>query len=550
MNPIIKNNNNNNNKNISNLLKQKNKNKKDINSFKKTLNLFKIIDNLYKKDETQNKRKNKNYFNGNYTFNTKYIQEIIKKMCKSVAKEKIKLKSSRENMNKNKTFKSPNLLNSQKRGINKTQKENQILNNEKEYIKRINIVKFNDIKEKEIKENKKLIKQTLNDSSNISLPPLLYSNQLFKFNKPLLIGLNNLGSTCYLNSILQCLNQTEPLTNYFLSDEGISKIKNNNLLLMNDKLSVQLSPSYLEVVNNLWDKKNNNKAYSPIHFSAKLNEINKNFILNKPNDSKELLKFIFNQFHKELNKKIPKPIKINKKEFEFEEYDRIKTFNNFLVDFTYNNCSIISNNFYGINEIHKECIKCNNFFISQGIMINPIIYDFKIYDMLSFPLEEVKKMKLNNSKDKENMNKITIYDCFDYYQNKKSIIEKKIYCKRCMQSTDFIIRNKLFNAPNILIIILNRGKGNSYNIKIEFFEKIDLTNYISFNQNKVIYNLYGVVTHLGKNKNEGHFIASCKNLIDNSWYKYNDSSITKINNIQKEVLDFNTPYILFFQKNI
>ena len=180
-------------------------------------------------------------------------------------------------------------------------------------------------------------------------------------------------------------------------------------------------------------------------------------------------------------------------------------------------------------------------------MINPIIYDFKIYNMLIFPLDEVKKMVIKIKK--ENINKINIYDCFYYYQNKKtSNKENKIFCKRCNQLTEFINKYKLFNAPNILIIILNRAKGDSYNIKIEFQEKMDITDYIQFKQNKVIYNLYSVVTHLGKNGEEGHFVASCKNLIDNLWYKYNDSTIIKIDNIQKEVLNYGKPYILFYQK--
>ena len=456
-----------------------------------------------------------------------------------MAKEKSKLKFDI------KRFKSQKSLKNQKKIINKTLNQNKIL---KKCTKTINIIKYNEFNEN---ENKSKMRQNLNDSSNISLPPLIYKNQIFKFKKPLLVGLNNLGFTCYLNSILQCLNQTEPLVNYFLSEEGISKINNNNLI--NDSLLFQLSPTYLEVVNNLWDIKNNNNTYTPLNFYSKLSEMNNNFILNKPNDSKDLLKFIFNQFHKELNTKNTKKSKLinnNNKKDEFEEYDRIKTFNSFLVNFTNNNCSIISNNFYGITEINRECIKCKNFFMNQGIMMNPIIYDYKIYDMLTFPLDEVKKMKMNNTKNIENTSEITIYDCFDYYQNKKFDNEKKAFCKRCNQSTEFIIKNKLFNAPNILIIILNRGKGNSYKIKIELNEKLDLTDYIIFKQNKVIYYLYGVVTHLGKNKDEGHFIASGKNLINNLWYKYDDSSISKINNVQKDVLKFATPYILFFQKSI
>jgi ubiquitin C-terminal hydrolase len=300
----------------------------------------------------------------------------------------------------------------------------------------------------------------------------------------------------------------------------------------------------------LWDINKNNKSYSPINFYQKLNEINKSFILNKPNDSKDLLKFIFKQFHKELNTKtIKQNNKNNKTDSNFEKYDRAKTFNNFLKDFTNNNCSIISNNFYGITEINIECLKCKEFFLKEGIMMKPIIYDFKIYNMLIFPLEEIKTMKNKSNNKIKNNDKFSIYDCFEFLRNKNHNEGKNIFCKRCNQLSEVINISKLFNAPNILIIILNRGKGNAYNMKIEFDEVIDVTDYIEYKQNKVIYNLYGVVTHLGKNGDEGHFIAICKNLIDNTWYKYNDSDINIIKNIKKEILEFGKPYILSFQKS-
>ena len=62
------------------------------------------------------------------------------------------------------------------------------------------------------------------------------------------------------------------------------------------------------------------------------------------------------------------------------------------------------------------------------------------------------------------------------------------------------------------------------------------------------YELYGVITHIGQSGPNAHFVASCKSPIDSKWYRFNDSFVTSINNLQKEVIEFGTPYILFYQK--
>ena len=65
---------------------------------------------------------------------------------------------------------------------------------------------------------------------------------------------------------------------------------------------------------------------------------------------------------------------------------------------------------------------------------------------------------------------------------------------------------------------------------------------------QIIYNLYGVITHIGQNGPNARFVASCKYNKDNKWYRFDDSIVNPITNIQKEVIEFGTPYILFYEK--
>ena len=66
---------------------------------------------------------------------------------------------------------------------------------------------------------------------------------------------------------------------------------------------------------------------------------------------------------------------------------------------------------------------------------------------------------------------------------------------------------------------------------------------------KIIYHLYGVITHIEQSGPNAHFVALCKSPVDYQWYRYNDSKVNPITNKQKEVFNYGTPYILFYQKN-
>ena len=155
-----------------------------------------------------------------------------------------------------------------------------------------------------------------------------------------------------------------------------------------------------------------------------------------------------------------------------------------------------------------------------------------------------KLMNLNN-------NIVTMMDCFNYNQ-KIEMFEgcNQIYCSNCHKMANANCCAYLTTAPKILILLLNRGLRIQFNVKLEFTEFLDISNYVSQNNgNGDIYQLIGVITHLSSGQ-DGHFIAHCLSPIDNEWYTYNDAIVTKVEKEQfkEKVINLEMPYILFYKR--
>ena len=435
-----------------------------------------------------------------------------------------------KNKEKNKTKKSKE----KKELPQNNKKDNKISNeNEKNY--------FND-SSKDVNEIDNTIPtKEINEEGKV-----LQSIQLYT--KPTLVGLQNIGATCFMNATLQCLSQTKGLTNYFLKEGNYSKIINNNIALSNPK-DYQLSPLYYELIQNLW-KSEGPKYYAPYNFMKRVNDMNPLFKKGEAGDAKDFIIFILEQMHKELSK--PLKIKNIKETTTLNQYDKNITFMNFFNDFT-KSTSIISDLFYGFNETTNVCLFCKNCYSGFNY---PICYNYGIFNLLIFPLEEIKNMKNNyNLMNFCNFyqgptNTVNIDDCFLYNQKTDLFTgENKNYCNLCKQLCDSHYTSKIYISPNILILILNRGKGNIFKVKMDFQTTIDITNYvIQKDKPRIIYNLYGVITHLGQSGPNAHFVATCKSPVDGIWYRYNDAIVEPIKDFLTDVYNFGTPYILFYEK--
>ena len=503
-------------------------------------NLIKDNENIKQKDENlineiENiKQNNQNLINE---------KELIKNKNEQLKNEYEKMKQ------KNKIFKKEikdlkEKINQNQRKFNEISsniKENKIHKNLSRSVIGQNQLDFDEINKKNIGRNNSM-------SSRENKDPI----KLYDY--PTLIGLNNLGATCFMNSTLQCLSQTKALANYFLRESSENKIFYNNIAKTSPN-ELQLSPVFYDLIKNLWSQKGI-KSFSPDNFMDRVEKMNSIFKTGQAGDSKDFIIFILEQLHKELKEPV-KSIKNNINIIrQLDQYDKNNAFQFFFQEFK-KECSVISDIFFGFSETTNICINCKNNYSIMGLN-NPICYNYQIFNCLIFPLEEIKKIK-NNSNQQFNYgnyimnqnNSVSIYDCFCYYQKSELFTGQNMnFCNKCRQLNNSIYTSQIFVSPNVLVLILNRGKGNIYNVKLNFLETIDITEFILQKEKpQITYNLYGVITHIGESGPNAHFIASCKSPVDNNWYKYNDAIVSPIKNIKKEVIDFGTPYILFYQKN-
>jgi ubiquitin C-terminal hydrolase len=342
-----------------------------------------------------------------------------------------------------------------------------------------------------------------------------------------------------MNATLQCLRNTLYLANYFLNP------KNEKFITLPDN---KLSISFLEVIKKLWIKKYNDDKnnYSPYNFKKIISEMNPLFEGVEANDSKDLINFILQQLHSELNltKNNDNTIINN-----INQYDKLAMIQNFLIDFQQNNHSIISDCFFGIIETETVCLNCKERYLMNGIVNPPSLYNFQFISFIIFPLEEIRKMKSNTNNI--NCNEVNIYDCFDYYERPELLKgDNAILCQNCQQVSPAYYMTKIYSSPYYFILILNRGKGNLYDVKLYFEEEIDIGKYVEAKKkNNLFYKLYAIVTHLGPSSMSGHFIAFCRSPIDNNWYEYNDDTVHLIGNFYKDIHEFGCPYILFYERN-
>ena len=147
---------------------------------------------------------------------------------------------------------------------------------------------------------------------------------------------------------------------------------------------------------------------------------------------------------------------------------------------------------------------------------------------------------------------VTLDNCFENYQDIEILSgANQIFCNNCRQMANASTGNKMFTSPEVMTIILNRGKGLEFQVEFDYPLELNIDKYV---MDKTVknnnYELICVLTHIGPSGMAGHFIAFCKSPTDDKWYCYNDSMINEVNDprYQDNEQIEGIPYVLFYQK--
>ena len=342
------------------------------------------------------------------------------------------------------------------------------------------------------------------------------------------IGLANIGATCYINSIIQCLAHCIELSEDILSWYLYHPDK--------DKQSRCISYSYADVLYNLFFPKDNQTYYSPNDFREIVALIGPLFEEHKANDSKDIFQFLIEKIHEELNVLNESNINYNE-DIIVNQMDELAVFNNFELVCQKNYHSCISKYFYGKHKTITKCLNCQC-----------SIFNYQVYSFLIFPLLDVKKYKFSYYQNHSQNQIMNLYDCFNYFQKMEFFSgENHIYCMGCKLETNANYCNLIYSTPIILTIILNRGKNNAdFNEKFLFPMELNLDSYAQDKYNSNKFYLIGVLCHVGESSMNGHFFSYCRSHYQGNWFKYNDAIVSECD--ENEIFDATTPYILFYHK--
>ncbi|XP_007556018.1 ubiquitin carboxyl-terminal hydrolase 2a isoform X3 [Poecilia formosa] len=331
-----------------------------------------------------------------------------------------------------------------------------------------------------------------------------------------LVGLKNLGNTCFMNSILQCLSNTQSLRDYCLHNSHRRDLNNNS------RTNTALMEEFAKLIQIMWTS-TSSEAVSPSEFKTQIQRYAPRFVGYNQQDAQEFLRFLLDGLHNEVNRVTVRP------RGTVEDFDHLldeekgkKMWSKYLE----REDSKIVDVFVGQLKSSLTCSHCG--FCST-------VFD-PFWD-LSLPIT------------KKGYGEVSLMDCMRLF-TKEDVLDgdEKPTCYRCKARRRCTKKFTIQKFPKILVLHLKRFSEARRTSKLSTFvnfpmKDLDLREFASENSTNAVYNLYAVSNHSGTTMG-GHYTAYCRNPSSGEWYTFNDSRVTPMSSSQVRSSD---AYVLFYE---
>ncbi|KAG4189889.1 hypothetical protein ERO13_A08G251700v2 [Gossypium hirsutum] len=304
-------------------------------------------------------------------------------------------------------------------------------------------------------------------------------------------GLENLGNTCFLNSVLQCLTYTEPLVAYLQSGTHQSSCRIAGFCAL---CAIQ------KHVNRALQS--TGRILAPKDLVSNLRCISRNFRNSRQEDAHEYMVNLLESMHK-----CCLPLGVSSE--SPSSYEK----------------SLVHKIFGGRLRSQVKCMQCS--------------YCSNTFDpFLDLSLEIVKADSLHKA-----LKNFTAAELLDGG-------ERQYQCQRCKQKVKAIKQLTVYNAPHVLTIHLKRFRaydfGQKIDRKVEFGPTLDMKPFVSgSNEGDLKYTLYGVLVHCGWSTHSGHYYCFVRTS-SGMWYSLDDNRVVQVS--ERTVLE-QKAYMLFYVRD-
>ncbi|CAM9827330.1 unnamed protein product [Ectocarpus sp. 4 AP-2014] len=354
-----------------------------------------------------------------------------------------------------------------------------------------------------------------------------------------LVGLQNLGNTCFMNSALQCLFNCEALADYFLGFDWKREINRGNFLGHKGLMASAFGSLAIDV----W--RSDKASLRPADFKTQVGESMPLFAGYEQQDVQEFLAFLLDAVHEDLNR-VPnadrKYVEAKEaKEGEAEEMVAMQAWKGYLE----RNRSIIVDLFQGQLRSALQCGVCGR----RSVTFDPFMY-------LSVPLPEDMNKGDGDGERRPRRGPgggsggagISLESCIRMFCEEELLDgDNAWYCSKCKKHQRATKKLDLWKVPPVLIVHLKRFAGSSKISSLVTFplEGLDLSEVVKSPQKESPdYDLIATANHHGS-VHGGHYTATAKNRVSGDWNLFNDE---RVEGLEANEVQAASAYVLFYRK--